>query len=783
MDSLQNSKVRATSPLRQAVAHQIATWYPRLKGWLWTLPIIWAGLLPLTWFRGSLIAGLDLPWHLARPGYLLLTALSMWNPLGALGDPGLNFRFLPYALINWVLYVLGLSPIAIEQFFFVLWFMGAGLSAYSMVRCILPESRGAALIGGLFYMFNPYTMAVRWYELNFWNFFYAFAPLAMALWIKGLSTLRFRYLVALQGTLLLMAPSFSNLAAPLMLALVLGSYIPVHLLKVVRSHVSLAATFRYVAAAVLLSAATNLWWIVPSVFTLPFEIPVRTFSDDRLTFTSQRTTLAMVLRLKGYWGFDLTYGGTQDPMFPYASWYSSNRIFGAIGWLIPLLGLAGAVRWRRNSAVVWATAFTCISLFFMKGLQPPLQEVTRWLYDNVFIMAAFRHPFDKFGMLTLLGLAPLVGAGTVAPSQFFRLPRLGEALIGTTVTLLLVVVLAWPFWTGEVIHEGGKVVPSVRTSPPAGYEVAREWLAREDDPSRLMPLPLNKISWTSLRWLWGFDPAPFLLEKPVAAVSDKPGGDLLEQAATALLKGRSDDLGKALALMNVRYVFVRDDANWEFIAKNGAEGQRHVSASREAVFKSVKSQPWLLQSLTAAPLYFYDNRDWWPNAVYAADLPIPVAEPGSLGTWRLPKGNELKRAVIISFVDASQMALSPSRIPPQVTFSYDLARPWIVTGEVEAEGPFVLILSQYFDKYWDLYEAQPSFLQLLFRTGRANARHFVANGYANAWYFPEGGIYRFTMFYWPQAVLWCGIGASLAVWILLTVKTLWEAVRRAKLVG
>jgi len=150
--------------------------------------ILLAGLLPLFWFRGSLIAGMDLPWPLSSPSYLVRSAASTWNPALCLGTADVSFRSALYFVISLGLHKLGFSLLATEKFWFVFWFAGAGLSMYFLIRALVPGNRLAALGGALFYMFNPYVMVVRLYELNLWLFFYALAPAVLALFATSIRT-------------------------------------------------------------------------------------------------------------------------------------------------------------------------------------------------------------------------------------------------------------------------------------------------------------------------------------------------------------------------------------------------------------------------------------------------------------------------------------------------------------------------------------------------------------------------------------------------------------------
>ncbi|MDP7444031.1 MAG: hypothetical protein QGI87_06740, partial [Candidatus Bathyarchaeota archaeon] len=62
---------------------------------------------------------------------------------------------------------LGLSLVTIEKIFFVLVFMGSGLSMYYLVSTLIKGERKrlAALTASFFWMLNPYVMNYLWHPL------------------------------------------------------------------------------------------------------------------------------------------------------------------------------------------------------------------------------------------------------------------------------------------------------------------------------------------------------------------------------------------------------------------------------------------------------------------------------------------------------------------------------------------------------------------------------------------------------------------------------------------
>jgi|GEM_PF-2697718 len=583
------------------------------------------GLLPLTWFRGSVIAGWDLPWPVLDPGYVTKTAVSTWNPALCLGAPDIYVRALPYFLGSAVLRKVGFSPLATEMLWFFFWFAGAGLSMYLLIRVLLPGRRLAAVTGALFYMLNPFAMMVRWHELNLWLFFYTLAPLMLALFILCIRSGRRGYFAAFLLAAFLLSPGHVNLGSVIMLALVLGGYLVTYLVQNRRARDMVKAALRRTAILAVLWLGISAWWILPSIASLRQEAKITKEpgnTTDILKWTSEDSSWHKVLRLQGYWAFDEDNSGTEDPLLTYARDYGSAPI-DVLSWLIPALGIAGLSRVRRNKGLVWPAALWVTSVFFMKGVQPPLGGFTRALFSALTVMSVFRNPFDKFGMLALIGLSPLIGMGLEA---FYGLIRsrapksrslaAGGMGVWAAAVFVLLFVLVWPMWTGEVIYGGGEIMPSVRVGEVPGYcREAASWLEEQGNGFRILPLPYNRGFWSLalFDWYQGHDLSRWMLKANTSTPSfGFNGGEIMEYTAYEVANGRA--YGRTLCrMLNVKYVMLREDANWEVLPEyDYSMSIGYIARSAEEMREALDRQDWLEPVARFGKLVFYLNRDWQP---------------------------------------------------------------------------------------------------------------------------------------------------------------------------
>lgn len=89
--------------------------------------------------------------------------------------------------------------------------------------------------------------------------------------------------------------------------------------------------------------------------------------------------------------------------------------------------------------------------------------------------------------------------------------------------------------------------------------------------------------------------------------------------------------------------------------------------------------------------------------------------------------------------------------------------------EVRAGSPFVLVLSESYDKGWKAYVnsqgGDTNWIEAFFQESIGSASHFEVNGYANAWYVDPaelgvGEEFSMTLYYKPQSLFYLGLVIS-----------------------
>ena len=737
------------------------------------------GLLSITWFRGDfLIATLDLSF----PPNRILTfsrSLYLWDVLSlGYANARISALIVPYEGFRALSEIIGLSLVTTEKILFYGFFTFSGISMYYMTSNLINEGdwrRVARLVSALFYMMNPY-IAVSFISLPF-MLFYAFLPLRLSLYIKGLNesrSLRYIFLACLIWTTTTTSSYVNPALAVLDWALLL-SYFTFFIALRRNDRRSIIHALQFTATAFFAWCALNMYWILPMTFFSQEEMEkaiaafaVLGYSGDPYLILQQNSApLLHVLRLTGIWTFRSGYKG--DPYRPWASVYLSN-IFLVMSIIIPLLAFMSLLLKPKNKHLTYFASLALIGLFLMNGSHIPFGEINMWLFTHTPLFQIFRQPFTKFGIIVTLSYAFLIGVGLSGLHYHFK--KLGRAwkfgylrrsivckLPVIFIVFLLSGVYAWPFWTGDVIYSGGNVIPSARVKVPEYYFEASAWLNTQNEDFRIFSLPLSKLAYCTYSWDHGYsagDPTIYIfLPKPVIQGF---GQQFPMYIAELVPKHSSTALAKMLALLNVKYLLFHNDANWKYLAGH----PWYIPSISPDRFQSIlSSQRGIYLEKTFGELDFYRNEYWRPIHIYAA--PNALLVQGDL--------DEMTEVVGSPFtLDESVLFLSDQLTHEQYSFianlsSYDLRpnitfkkiNPTKYTVHVNASTPFFLVFSESYHKDWVAYtngEQVPG------------ERHFMANGYANAWFINKTGSYDIVLEFWPQKLFYTGSAISITTLIL-----------------
>lgn len=787
------------------------------KNTIYILVILAIGLLSLTWFRGSYIINQgDFGLPLDRGKYFTYT-LYVWDHSvsTAYCAPRQLIALLPHSLFAKISEMIGLSVIAYEKILFFLLFSLCGLSMYFLCSIIrLP--RFACLLAAVFYMMNPFSLQSIWHiGGGFIQMGYAFAPLLLGLYIKGVKDdFSFKNVMVLAIIWTFFSSSYLNPVYAIIHWFVLLTY-AVFIVIVDRDFFRV---FRFTSLLLLFWLLLNLFIILPNVQTglenaqMAGHSASSGFVSDRDTLTLNSVKLIDAFRLTGNWALNGRY--KDEPYYAWGESYSKPT-FILLSFLIPIIIILSLLKKKIPPDIIFFSILALIGVFLAKGVYPPLSEATARVYLGLpLLTTAFRNIFAKWGVVPALAFAPLIGNGImVAQSKIKEYsPKISLSVTGMIVFVLLYL-LVYPFWNGDVINPGGKYVPSERVKIPDYYESAKTWLSRDKGFYRVMSLPMSKNYNSAYEWrdpkinnryggadfMRWYSPGP-VINANIDPVTNLVGKYLSRRRNTSFPK-------KTMALLNVKYVLLHQDTNWAAIS-----GHDWFFAQDRKVLQAGLRD--LGPPKVIGKLFFYKLRKPMPH-VYCASKRKTITELKNFIPFVESNAFKPGQQVIVVSSQNKDKFVPKIEGQTQAQVLFKAINPTKYEIKIEnAKEPFFLVFSESFSPHWKaylepeaaeeasgvkivetypgeraregIYETKftPRDASYLFREPVSEDKHFVANGYANAWYIDPGkldksgnGKLAMTLYFSPQSFFYLGLGISgltllfgICILILLSAK-------------
>lgn len=488
-------------------------------------------------------------------------------------------------------------------FFFLLIFLSTS-SMYLLSKSLFPNaSKWSWILAALFYLFNLYSLMNIWnrYLLNF-MLFYAFLPLVLSLFIHGLKVRSyfFGFLVAFSTALFSYSLSAPSQLLILWFLLLIAA---VFYLIYFRSKF----TIGYFLLTLFLSITFNFWWLLQLFYfnySQAFQninALFRTSSGNQETFNALSHTLG---KLSNLW---LLKHGTfftqpQDLPFDWPLIYS-NPLALTLEWIVVLSTLYFAIKYSRNIWVRFLLCLFLIGIFISKGNSPPFGEILDFLFKKISLLQFFRNPFEKLGILLPLVFSPLFGLAMI---HYFKIRKMIVILL----IPYLFVFLGFPFFTGLVFTSGNPPANDLRVNYevkiPEYYNEANLWLSSQKDIFRFISFPLGGEGIFN-KWPKGYvgvEESAFLFSTP--NISYNVGFPYYHEIVNDLEKLfiTHDDFYKLAGLLNIRYILLRPDLDFQL---SGMRDPLTIEKILEE--RSAKSSSNLSLAKTFGPLKFYRFSD------------------------------------------------------------------------------------------------------------------------------------------------------------------------------
>jgi hypothetical protein len=550
------------------------------------------GTLSLTWFRGQIVDQGDFGLPLNRIEYFGAT-MNVWDSRWSFGAlmPA-QVSALPLATVGALTQFVGIPLLWYEAMTFYIWFAGSGLSMYYMCRTFgLPKSVG--LFAGAFYMLNPFSLVIIWQVgQGLLQVPYMTAPLALACYNDYLNLGNLKKYVGIMlawigvgGTIAFVNPTYvAVVLIPVTLLFVakLGNYgVLLQKTKAFRQLI-----VRSAKVTILFSLA-NLFWITPILSTIgeqysSFVSSQSAFGTVYHAFSLSSANLIDSTRLFGYWA--LNQSAFYGPYYEWGALYSLLPLW-AISAMIPLL-LGAALMHHVSRLKLYFATIALGSLVLITGTNSPFGPLNTFLFDRFTFFRAFYEVFERFGILLALSFAPLVAEGLASFHRFLAhrldssvlqrwVRRIIPKIVIGSIALLLLVILVFPFWTGEVVQSSNGSSLSARINVPSDYYLLRGFTNALAPTDRIISLPLSTSYNIALDWpgggYVGSDPTIWFSSVPVIMVDQNSFTELLRIAQVGTYGAQ--DFSRLLSIAGVNYIVYHGDANFTLLEGSAQSGE------------------------------------------------------------------------------------------------------------------------------------------------------------------------------------------------------------------
>jgi len=473
-----------------------------------------------------------------------------------------------------------INPVYIQYLVFI-FLIFSGMIGVCLLTAHITKSKKAALIAGLFYFLNLYTMSQVFRRALYVGMFsWAYFPIFMYLFIKWIEVKKLKYIIYLILSNFLFIYTFSN--PGYIFSFILAPFIfTIYHFYVHKKKDERIWLFVHSIIFAIVFILINIWWVYP--FISSSRSAFKDFSSKDLNFESLQgvsTTFPvseiLLLRQKGY--FNLA----NNPELPYLSWgvWYDNHLPLFISTLILFLVIFGGSISRKKPYFLFLIILALTGLFISKGVNAPLgYGFYKWLFANFSFTSALRNPYEKFGIVWLLPYAIFFGIGVTLLFE-----KLKKQIYSPLIYIFLFSAygaLLWPMWSGKVFEDYYFV------KVPNYYEQLNSYINQDEADARILLLPMVPDHGAAYRWKYrGTEPSEYLFDK--VTISKQIKNDLYYSKKYEELKSTIENIGKfedLLVALNIKYLVIREDLDWELVgAKPPKTIENNLRSSTDVKF-------------------------------------------------------------------------------------------------------------------------------------------------------------------------------------------------------
>ncbi len=526
--------------------------------------VIISTIVIFSWFRdGYIYGGGDVGLQTYNPSRILENQKFIWWEAAGPGFPiPQGLVGIPLQFILSLFQHIGFSPLILQAglFFVLLFLMGYGM--YLFLTYKLEEKRGVyPIIGGLFYIFNPYMMIQVWHRFIPTTIVLASAlPFLAIFWEKWIREGQVKNILFFLLTNFLAVYLYGTYAYIITVWIFL-SFLTITVLIPWQSKSFLLKIGKRFLLGFIIWILTSCWWLIPILKISPAVLSeVHHTGESLVTLISISGTAILPYTLQlinPFYLFQQAEFGTI-----YRSFF-----FQLIPWFFVIIIFAGLINSFKSKKVALYGILYLVSIFFAKGAAPPFGAAYIFGFTHVFALGVMRNPFEKTGLLMVFFASVLFVMGLKLISERIKYSNL---LIGVAIFLFLL--FSWPMLLGKLT---GKFDNPEYVQVPQSYILADQWLNKQKiigiTDGKILHLPLTRGEAVQYKWGFGYNGLESSDQLFTAFPSVSRGFNIhsIDDSLTALslifYKPFDNDHSKILQLLqafNIRFIILHKDITW-----------------------------------------------------------------------------------------------------------------------------------------------------------------------------------------------------------------------------
>lgn len=662
-----------------------------------------------SWFSsGKMLAGAEEGIPFYNPSRTLQLYSSIWFDADLGVAVPVNIIRVPFYMFAAFLQNIGLPSVTIQiGVFFILLFTGL-FSVFQFSRELFKENPLLVhLCVALFYLFNLYSLSQVWARFLYPQFFlWAYFPLFLFLWVRWIKTAKIIYLAVLVLTSFVFSSMFVILSSLFVLWVSAALYIFTYITRA-----NYKTVFYRGILAFVIWAISNTWWLVPIYFLQDNSYGNLLQSDmniEAVKSVSEYYPLNSVAILQQNYYFG-EHGFWKD--------YYSGINLNSLAYLIFVVACIGAATAKKTREIWFIMVLLGAGWFIAKGANPPFGlEFFSWLFTSLPITQVLRNPYEKFGLVYLLGYAFLFSFGFYYVTLGFKKLQFVTYIFMFYFAFYLMVL---PMWDGSAVSR-------FRVTVPAYYSDANAYINGKDFEGRILQLPYLRGS--DIKYTWGYrgnEPSEFLFDSPSVSKTYSLA-DIDDFYLNIPRYISNPNFPNILAVTNIRWIVLHGDvvpSGYYQETTSDTEKLIHTwgGVQKVAEFESLK-------------VYQIDQKNIL-DRIYIVSKIRESQDMNDTVDKIMKNDVDIQNEVVVAKSQNGKITYVSTEIIPQYEYR-KINNQHYKLSILNAQEAFVLVFTNNFNTKWHAII-----------NGEIETNHIKVNGFANGWIIDKKGDYSIDLMF------------------------------------